>query len=71
MPGLALAAWLAVKRCSQGVAQRAHARTNQDAIMCLFLQVRGVLLQLNKLTWLVLGGDLAARSHRVEQLTAL
>ena len=24
-----------------------------------------------KLTWLVLGGDLAARSHRVEQLTAL
>ena len=25
----------------------------------------------NKLTWLVLGGDPAARSHRVEQLTAL
>ena len=24
-----------------------------------------------KLTWLVLGGDPAARSHRVEQLTAL
>ena len=24
-----------------------------------------------KLTWLVLGGDLVARSHRVEQLTAL
>ena len=26
---------------------------------------------LNKLTWLVLGGDPAARSHRVEQFTAL
>ena len=25
----------------------------------------------SKLTWLVLGGDPAARSHRVEQLTAL
>ena len=25
----------------------------------------------NKLTWLVLGGDPAARSHRVEQFTAL
>ena len=25
---------------------------------------------LNELTWLVLGGDPAARSHRVEQLTA-
>jgi hypothetical protein len=24
-----------------------------------------------KLTWLVLGGDPAARSHRVEQFTAL
>ena len=31
-------------------------------------RVQQVLL---KLTWLVLGGDLAARSHRVEQLTAL
>ena len=27
--------------------------------------------QYGKLTWLVLGGDPAARSHRVEQLTAL
>lgn len=26
---------------------------------------------LNKLTWLVLGGDPTAHSHRVEQLTAL
>ena len=26
---------------------------------------------LGKLTWLVLGGDPAARSHRVEQFTAL
>ena len=26
---------------------------------------------LSKLTWLVLGGDPAARSHRVEQFTAL
>jgi len=25
----------------------------------------------SKLTWLVLGGDPAARSHRVEQFTAL
>ena len=28
-------------------------------------------LKCSKLTWLVLGGDPAARSHRVEQLTAL
>ena len=28
-------------------------------------------LACSKLTWLVLGGDPAARSHRVEQFTAL
>ena len=31
----------------------------------------GLLPQCGKLTWLVLGGDPAARSHRVEQFTAL
>ena len=30
-----------------------------------------VLRVMGKLTWLVLGGDPAARSHRVEQFTAL
>ena len=30
-----------------------------------------VAMNFFKLTWLVLGGDPAARSHRVEQLTAL
>ena len=29
------------------------------------------LVKASKLTWLVLGGDPAARSHRVEQFTAL
>jgi len=30
-----------------------------------------LVLLICKLTWLVLGGDPAARSHRVEQFTAL
>ena len=37
------------------------------------MDVQVLLLQtvFSKLTWLVLGGDPAARSHRVEQFTAL
>ena len=34
-------------------------------------KVAGLLPLCGKLTWLVLGGDPAARSHRVEQFTAL
>ena len=33
--------------------------------------IRHRFLLINKLTWLVLGEDPAARSHRVEQFTAL
>ena len=35
------------------------------------LQMPSIHEQLSKLTWLVLDGDPAARSHRVEQFTAL
>ena len=46
------------------------------AMMIARLKQKGVIGRLRagqfvKLTWLVLGGDPAARSHRVEQLTAL
>ena len=35
------------------------------------VQVLPLQTVFSKLTWLVLGGDPAARSHRVEQFTAL
>ena len=38
---------------------------------CALCTVPGLLHAVVKLTWLVLGGDPAARSHRVEQFTAL
>ena len=34
-------------------------------------QVKDMNWYMSKLTWLVLGGDPVARSHRVEQFTAL
>ena len=42
------------------------AKTTSGCKMC-----KSKMELLNKLTWLVLGGDPAARSHRVEQFTAL
>ena len=41
------------------------------ALKVLFVLERAGLWECFKLTWLVLGGDPAARSHRVEQFTAL
>ena len=41
------------------------------AMLATWLRWGGGLLRPCKLTWLVLGGDPAARSHRVEQFTAL
>ena len=46
----------------------------RDGLACAFERVAGDALRaggLSKLTWLVLGGDPAARSHRVEHFTAL
>ena len=44
----------------------------EKTVACV-MDVQVLLLQtvFSKLTWLVLGGDPAARSHRVEQFTAL
>ena len=41
------------------------------ALKVLFIPERADLWDWFKLIWLVLGGDPAARSHRVEQFTAL
>ena len=45
---------------------RQQRRTLLNSIM-----KRSSLRNITKVTWLVLGGDPAARSHRVEQFTAL
>ena len=45
---------------------------NMTQPLCKVHAVNGMVARIrSKLTWLVLGGDPAARSHRVEQLTAL
>ena len=44
--------------CKHATASRRQSQADNNTTTC-------------KLTWLVLGGDPAARSHRVEQLTAL
>ena len=60
----------------QGRSLFAFGRARCAAMMIARLKQKGVIGRLRagqfvKLTWLVLGGDPAARSHRVEQLTAL
>ena len=47
-----------------------HARTQRSLTKATLLEVNIVSGQ-SKLTWLALGEDQAARSRRVEQLTAL
>ena len=47
------------------------ARALTHRLICFVLLQLGRALQSGKLTWLVLGEDPAARSHRVEQFTAL
>ena len=58
----------------KGCALKPLAAFNNDwkTVVCV-IDVQLLLLQtvFSKLTWLVLGGDPAARSHRVEQFTAL
>ena len=44
---------------------------NETLDLLLFARGRKGWTSICKLTWLVLGGDPAARSHRVEQFTAL
>ena len=48
-----------------------QAGTEKRTVVIFVLDVQGSQRTWFKLTWLVLGGDPAARSHRVEQLTAL
>ena len=49
----------------------AHTRQRKQQLMQDMLPTPALKEGISKLTWLVLGGDPAARSHRVEQLTAL
>ena len=48
-----------------------HASGDNQHNVFLSNYLRRVRVLHDKLTWLVLGGDPAARSHRVEQFTAL
>ena len=62
-----LAATLACSRAMEG----AEALLSRVATYSRVAVRRDTQLLHRKLTWLVLGGDPAARSHRVEQFTAL
>jgi hypothetical protein len=57
--------FLAVFECSQKLAEGCSARFFERALKTVLCAGS------NKLTWLALGEDQAARSRRVEQLTAL
>ena len=68
--------------CHLPILLHTHARTLPDLFSVCecgvtrrcapsFLTATPVQRTIGKLTWLVLGGDPAARSHRVEQFTAL
>ena len=66
----------AVRRCGAGLVELKKWVTEAAKHVVLLVQqlVFGVEKKsefLHKLTWLVLGGDPAARSHRVEQFIAL